>query len=344
MRAAMCGAIAVALISILPAEAPAQAGPSFDCSKATSPVEKAICADPGASEADRKMAAAYDRLLQSLTAPQARAHLQRDQVAWLSDRHRVCAPAPAEIPEARETAACLRDQADARAEWLALLPGGNDYPYVGERRLLEQGRRGGVPYRITVSYAAFGFHEVDYTRANAAIKAWVDEFAAHARPPAERGPGMPGIGWFLEAGQFVHVPSRELVTVAAYWTIYAGGAHPNHGRLAWHVELTTGRLLGLDDILDPRSGWREALLPKVRADLKKQFEERPGFEEQLEPAELGKALDEARRWVFTRDNVLLTFDPYEVGPYASGPYEVELSWATLAPYLRKDGPLASRAR
>ena len=82
----------------------------------------------------------------------------------------------------------------------------------------------------------------------------------------------------------------------------------------------------------------------MRVDLKKQFEEKPGFEESLEPAALAKLLAEARRWIFTADKVILTFDPYEVGPYAAGPYEVELSYAALAPYIRKDGPLSSRAR
>jgi uncharacterized protein YecT (DUF1311 family) len=335
----------VALLAIaLPGVATAQAGPSFDCAKAATAVEKAICGDKEASAADRKMAEAYRTLLASLVNPAARAHLQRDQSAWMGDRRRVCAPPRLQVDADRTMPACLRDLALVRAGRLANLPTGDAYPFVGERRLVERGRRGGVPYDITVSYAAFERPDVDGTRVNAAIKGWVDKLAAYARPPAKAEPGTPDIGYFLEAGHEIHVAARDLVTVAAFWQLYAGGAHPNSGRTAWQVQPTTGRMLGLDDILDRASGWQDGVTRLVRDDLKKQFAERPGFEESLEPAALHKLVAESRRWIFFRDKLTLTFDPYEVGPYASGPYEVELPYAALAPYIRKDGPLGDRAR
>ncbi len=339
-RAGVIGLVAAGIVSA----ASAQPRPSFDCAKATTAIEKALCSDTEAADADRKMAEAWRRLSESLSNPAARAHLQRDQAAWLVDRQRICTAQSAQSTAGRKVPMCLRDLAAARAERLATLPAGDAYPFVGERRIVEQGRRGGMPYEIAVSFAVFEAPSVDYARANASIKAWVDKFATSARPPTQPMPGAPGIGWFLESGHIVLVASRELVTVAAHWTMYSGGAHPNNGRLAWHVASTTGRELGLDDVFNRASGWREAVLALARADLKKQFEERPGFEESLEPATLGKLLAEPRRWIFTHDKVILTFDPYEVGPYAAGPYEVELSYAALSPYIRKDGPLAARGR
>jgi hypothetical protein len=289
------------------------------------------------------MAEAYRRLLATLTTAAARRHLQRDQTAWLADLPRICGTAGTSR-SGRDPATCLREFATARAERLASLPGGKDYAFVGERRLVERGRRGGVPYEIAVSYAVFEFPDIDFARANAAIRGWVDKFADDARPPTEATPGGPDIGWFLESGHVVHAASRDLVTIAAHWLVYSGGAHPNNGRTAWNVELTTGRLLRLDDILARDSGWQDAVTRLVRASLKKQFEERPGFDESLEPAGLRKLVVESHRWIFGKDNVTLTFNPYEVGPYVSGPYDVELSYAGLAPYIRKGGPLGDRLR
>jgi uncharacterized protein YecT (DUF1311 family) len=341
MRTAVLSVLTVACVASAAAQ---QTGPSFDCARATSPVEKSICADKEAAAADRAMAEAYRRLLSSLATPGARAHLQRDQNTWLMDLSRVCLAPAAGSRAGRDLPTCLRELAAARAERLASLPGGDNYPFVGERRLLERGRRGGVPYAISVSYAVFERAETDYTRANSAIRRWVDTFAAETRPPMQVVPGGPDLGWFLDSGHVVLGASRDLVTIAAHWLVYTGGAHPNNGRTAWHVDLATGRLLGLDDLLDRGSGWQDGVTRLVRADLKRQFEERPGFDDSLEPASLRKLVTEPHRWIFTRDNVLLTFDPYAVGPYAAGPYDVVLRYADLATYIRKDGPLRHRAR
>jgi hypothetical protein len=164
------------------------------------------------------------------------------------------------------------------------------------------------------------------------------------RPPAQGAAAVPDIGWFLDSGHAVHVASRELVTIAAHWLVFTGGAHPNNGRAAWQVELTSGRLLRLDDIFDPASAWPDGVTRLVRAELGKQFVERPGFEGSTAPAALRKMVIQSRRWIFAADKVTVTFDPYDVGPYAAGPYEVELSYAALAPYLGKNGPLRDRSR
>jgi len=223
------------------------------------------------------------------------------------------------------------------------MPGGADYPFVGERRLIERGTRGRIPYEIMVSYPVFELSGVDYVRPNAALKGWVDELAGVMRPPAD-GSVTPGVGWYFEGGHVVHVVARRLSTVQVQGVMYSGGAHSNTERVAWHVDLPTGRLLSLDDIFDRDSGWQEGVAHRVRVNLKRRFEESPGFGESLEPGALAKLVAESRRWIFGKDKVILTFNPYEVGPFLSGPYDVELSYEQLATYVRKDGPLGSKAR
>ena len=62
-----------------------QDGPSFNCARATTPVEHAICADPRLAAQDRRVAEAYGRLRRSLS-PAAREALARDQRWYLGAR------------------------------------------------------------------------------------------------------------------------------------------------------------------------------------------------------------------------------------------------------------------
>ena len=56
---------------------------SFDCAKAATTVENAICADPALSQADERMAQAYRKALDATLAPRA---LRSDQMRWLASR------------------------------------------------------------------------------------------------------------------------------------------------------------------------------------------------------------------------------------------------------------------
>lgn len=81
-------------------------------------------------------------------------------------------------------------------------------------------------------------------------------------------------------------------------------------------------------------------MPLVRADLKRQFtENKPGNERALEPKPLAELLREASIYCWGRETLTLHFNSYSVGPYVSGPFEVEVPRATLQPWVNPDGPL-----
>ncbi|WP_448206104.1 lysozyme inhibitor LprI family protein [Azospirillum sp. sgz302134] len=62
-------------------------GPSFDCARASQPVEKAVCADDALAAMDRLLDRAYRMALDGVPAEQA-ASLKGDQVRWLLERTR----------------------------------------------------------------------------------------------------------------------------------------------------------------------------------------------------------------------------------------------------------------
>jgi uncharacterized protein YecT (DUF1311 family) len=100
------------------------AGPSFDCRKATTPVEKLICSDPTLGDLDRKMAETFRRALEKAPAVDRDAILKR-QRRWLQARGNACGLDPA-LPGFRRSAesspaSCVEKM---YTQWL---------DYVGER-------------------------------------------------------------------------------------------------------------------------------------------------------------------------------------------------------------------
>ncbi|MES2036094.1 MAG: hypothetical protein V4466_18150 [Pseudomonadota bacterium] len=80
--------LAAFLLAAAPAPAAvsaASAGPSFDCAKAATPVEKAICANPELARLDRQMAAAYAAAVAITPTPVSLRAGQRD---FLAERSR----------------------------------------------------------------------------------------------------------------------------------------------------------------------------------------------------------------------------------------------------------------
>lgn len=92
------GALLVAALAVAPAVASAA---SFDCAKAGTPVERMICADPGVSALDQRLAEAY----RSASARDPR--VKESQREWLAGTRDKCG-----------TTACLSQAYGARLEAL----------------------------------------------------------------------------------------------------------------------------------------------------------------------------------------------------------------------------------
>ncbi len=83
------GVTAFALLGAALAFAPGARAASFDCAKASSPMEKAICSDKELSTADEALAAAYRKALAPMPAETA-AVFRADQRRWLLTLERGC--------------------------------------------------------------------------------------------------------------------------------------------------------------------------------------------------------------------------------------------------------------
>jgi uncharacterized protein YecT (DUF1311 family) len=87
--ARLAGLAAFVLLASL-AVAPAASAASFDCAKAGTATEKAICRDPALSRQDEAVAAAFKVALTLWPAGNWPAYIRTEQRNWLKDRNEIC--------------------------------------------------------------------------------------------------------------------------------------------------------------------------------------------------------------------------------------------------------------
>ncbi len=310
----------------------AQEKPSFDCAKADNVVDRAICKSAELAKADREMAAAYAALLDKLSGA-AKDELVKDQVRWIANRNRACRADPDSIED------CLKNRYAGRITNLRAY-GRGTYPAISEQTLAKQGKLGKITWSYDITYPRFEVANVDFTATNArfadAAKKLTDEWV----PKADDGPDREQ-QWFYEQSFTVdRPPGGHAASLSVSFDSYRGGAHGYGATHCTLVDLRTGKVVGPPGVFAAGEQWLRVMTQLVGADLKKQFVDRPGFDDALEPAKLAKMLSEANRYCWTDKHLEVVFNSYDVGPYAAGPYQVDIPYDRLKPILRSDGPVA----
>ena len=308
----------------------AWAQPSFDCAMASSPVERAICRNDKLGDADRELAAAYGALIDRLSGP-AKDHLIKDQVRWIDDRAKACTGEIAAVTR------CLTLRYTQRLSVLKAEAEG-DYPFVSEHDLVKRGRVKAAFYEIDARYPQFDGTNADFSAVNKAFAARAREGAEAATPPPDIKTDHSQI-WTYEQGFELHRPGLHGVSVATSFYSFTGGAHGSSGLLATLVDLRTGRSVAPADVFQATAPWERTLADIARDDLKRQFVERPGFADALEPAKFDKLMKDPQRYLFKAFALELIFNQYEVAPYASGMYRVVIPYARLTGMLRPGAPV-----
>lgn len=90
------------------AAAPAATAASFDCAKAGTPTEKAICKDPAVSKLDQQVAVAFKAAQGLWSAGNWSTFIRNEQREWLKDRNGIC----------KADVACLKQNYERRLTFL----------------------------------------------------------------------------------------------------------------------------------------------------------------------------------------------------------------------------------
>jgi len=115
-----------------------------------------------------------------------------------------------------------------------------------------------------------------------------------------------------------------------------GAAYPYHYSLTLNYDLEQGKKLSLEELFPTDSDYLEALSRFCIAELsKRDIGFYGGFQQGAEPTP-----DNYRNWNITSTGLLITFDEYQVAPYAAGPQTVTVPYNELNTIINPKGPLA----
>ena len=142
------------------------------------------------------------------------------------------------------------------------------------------------------------------------------------------------------------------------WTYHAGAAHGNSVTHTLNFRVNPPLQIGLGDVFSPDHLSRDylGLLSKFCiADLHEQqsrhFSDPKEREEALAVIQddwilkgAGSNPDNFGGFALTQDGLRIFFDPYQVGSYAEGRYEVLVPYSVLAPLLSDDIKLLASAK
>jgi hypothetical protein len=160
------------------------------------------------------------------------------------------------------------------------------------------------------------------------VNTWRESFLQVTLPTATSGS-------FLEASHTLISQLGEVWSFKFDFHFYSdGAAHPGSYSITMNYDLGQGRELALDDIFLPNSDYLNAISNYCITELSKQPFFDSAFTTGADPAP-----ENYRSWNITSEGLLITFDEYQVAPYAAGPQQVLVPYGELRAVIDPQGSL-----
>jgi len=116
-----------------------------------------------------------------------------------------------------------------------------------------------------------------------------------------------------------------------------GAAHPYHYSLTFNYDLEQGKKLSMDELFPADTDYLISISKYCIAELsKRDIGFYGGFQDGAEPI-----AENYRNWNIASDGLLITFDEYQVAPYAVGPQTITIPYGELKSLIKPEGPLAT---
>jgi hypothetical protein len=214
-------------------------------------------------------------------------------------------------------------------------------------------------YSFEADYAFVGSADASADKeTNLLIDAFVtrhlQQFRADAMPRTsdkeeQRRAGYGATAWdSLTISHTIALFKPEILSLEfSLWSYYAGAAHPNAHTETLNFQLHPSRQLKIENIFSPSGNYLNFLSEYCIADLHRQqpqhWHNAAERTEQLRNVKddwiLRGSAPEARnfeRLSFTKHGIVIHFDPYQVGSYAEGRFEVFIPSYEIRPLLNND--------
>ncbi len=114
-----------------------------------------------------------------------------------------------------------------------------------------------------------------------------------------------------------------------------GAAHPYHYTVTVNYELENGKDITLDELFQLNSNYLQLISDYSKAQLATRDIGFEGFEQGAEPTP-----ENYDNWNVYDEGLVITFDEYQVAPYAAGPQTVVIPFGELAQLTNYQGPIA----
>lgn len=329
--------------------APVAQAASFDCAKATSSFEHAICDHPDLSKADETLAQAYATALGGLSKPAAD-EVKAAQHNWLDYAGKACSDdaQPLSGKHNDDQAQCLLSTINDRVRALEasrMLGGYRFYPF--ERYLIE---KDDTAEADSFNKVATKHYETVLIDSPDDVATAFNDMIEQGRIDRDKDTGGDGNPALFEKGTdqlatgdvtddidiqtTVSSVTSYRITLSTTESWYGhGAAHPNYSLGYQHFLVSEKRALEASDIFQG-DGWQDKLgklvLDKVKADLGEDYF--PDSE-----ADMPKWVADPSRWDFSQQGLIIQFNPYEVAAYAMGAVTVTIPWMQLSDLFTENG-------
>ncbi|WP_423914669.1 DUF3298 domain-containing protein [Caballeronia sp.] len=296
---------------------------SFDCGEARTRFEKTVCADPLLSAQDAAMAQRYDAALPLLSDP-GKTILRSGQEQWLKVAKVLC------LDSKREEGAtsCLRRQYADRLDDLrsaATSMGPFVFSRIDHYTSIGKQEVTGIPLEQHT-----GLPRIDHPISPIAEQ-WNDAIvrsAATARADWCFGDAETSSDQFV--GFRVHSATPDFINVEMLHTeqCAAGAASMTMSNITYLLKPALHRLKK-EDLFTPDSGWETFLRDRASRGLNDAASFADGID---------KDVRDPTAWSFTKDGLLISFNPGEADAMASGILEVTVPWTDLHRLLAPGAP------
>ncbi|HJT26104.1 MAG TPA: DUF3298 domain-containing protein [Pyrinomonadaceae bacterium] len=168
-------------------------------------------------------------------------------------------------------------------------------------------------------------------------KAMAPEEGEEPRPEGSMGSD-------LNVSYEVALAQDDLISVGfSIGSYYQGAAHPNTVSDVVNYDLKNGKPLKLADLFKPGAKYLQAIADYCIADLKKQAKDKGLLDEEIQSGAAPQAKN-YRNWTITKKGLGISFDAYQVGPYAAGPQYVLVPYSALKDVINPEGPVGQFAK
>jgi len=330
---------------------------SFDCTKAKTAQEKAICASPDLSAADDEMAAAYRASLTAVQSQWARG-IRENQLDWLRNRDASC---PA-THSAGDLEFCLRNLYTLRIDDLQhmiLQSGGvtfvrhkveltaSDQPSDSDASAESDKPKRGY---LSASWPQAAVGTADWKAWSKAIEAATVRVASWDRdPPASdlRALLDPGMDMDVTASLGIVGPYLVTATIDNQWYGH-GAAHPNENSIQFNWLLKEQRELNPGDVFRTKSGWDIFLQRQCDQYLHQTLDyDGVSYESFMQPGQMAKTLHaivtDPENWQIDSKGITIIFQTYAVACHACTPPPMLIPWEEAKAMLNPEFALPREA-